>query len=188
VTKGGAPTPGFTSHSPGGLHAAVDRGKIRPNELVQLVAFTVGAGEYAIDIMRIKEVIKPVAITPIPRAPHFIEGVIELRDAILPIVDVRKRFDLSPTPLLRSARFVITAIDVGGRRMIVGLIVDSVSEPLRIARDQIRPAPSLAQGEMTYFTGVVHQRGRIFMILDLDAILSTKEKLTLAGLGPEGAR
>ena len=64
-------------------------------ELTQLVAFGVADGDYALDIMRIKEIINPVPVTPMPKAPPFIEGVIELRGAILPIVDVRKRFDLS---------------------------------------------------------------------------------------------
>jgi purine-binding chemotaxis protein CheW len=185
MSKGGELAAGLAPN--GGLRATFDRGKVQSNDLVQLVAFTIGTGEYALDIMRIKEIIKPVSVTPIPRAPYFMEGVIELRGAILPVVDVRKRFDLPSTPVVRSTRFIIAAIDVGGRRMVVGLIVDRVSEPLRITRDQIRPTPSLSQGDTNYFTGVVQQRGRIFMILDLDAILSSQEKLTLAGLGPGDA-
>ncbi|HZS38519.1 MAG TPA: chemotaxis protein CheW [Polyangia bacterium] len=156
-------------------------------ELLQLVAFSVGSGEYALDIMRIKEIINPVKITPVPKAPPFIEGVIELRGTILPVVDLRKRFDLVPTPTARSTKFLVVAIDVSGRRMIVALIVDGVSEPLRVPLEQVRAAPALAQGEAAYFSGVVHHGSRIFMILDLDAILSSREKITLAGLdGPPG--
>jgi len=82
---------------------AAERGKTAARvELTQLVAFGVGDGDYAVDIMRIKEIINPVAVTPMPKAPPFIEGVIELRGAILPIVDVRKRFDMTPTSATRA--------------------------------------------------------------------------------------
>jgi purine-binding chemotaxis protein CheW len=185
--------------------------KRRDAEPVQLVAFRVGEGLYAVDILRIKEIINPLKITAVPKAPQFIEGVIELRGAILPIVDLRKRFDLPATPATRTTKFIIVAIDVGGRRMIVGLIVDGVLEPLRVQQDQIRPAPSLATGETAYFSGVVNRRRAqreqqqqgsareerrrnnesseegIFMLLDLDAILSSKEKITLAGLDGDKA-
>jgi purine-binding chemotaxis protein CheW len=175
-------------------------------EVVQLVAFLVGEGRYALDIMRIKEIINPVKVTAVPKAPAFIEGVIELRGAILPIVDMRKRFDLPVGRPTRTTKFLIVAIDVAGRRMIVGLIVDGVLEPLRVTREQIRPAPALTTGEAAYFSGVVNRRRAerterverdrraeteddegIFMLLDLDAILSTKEKITLAGMDGSAA-
>jgi purine-binding chemotaxis protein CheW len=160
----------------------------RAVDTTQLVAFSVGSGEYAMDIMRIKEIINPIPITQVPKAPEFIEGVVELRGAILPVVDLRKRFDLPATAPTRSTKYLIVVIEMAGRRMIVGLVVDGVSEPLRVARDQVRPAPLLAQGASAYFTGVVHHQGRILMVLDIDAILSSKEKITLAGLdgGGEG--
>jgi purine-binding chemotaxis protein CheW len=174
----------------------------KASEVVQLVAFRVGEGLYAVDILRIKEIINPVKITPVPKAPSFIEGVIELRGAILPVVDLRKRFDLPATPPTRTTKIIIVGIDVGQRRMIVGLIVDGVQEPLRVPKEQIRPAPALATGETAYFSGVVNRRRSerdpaqmperrrsssdeegIFMLLDLDAILSSREKITLAGMG-----
>jgi len=151
-------------------------------ELAQLVAFGVGAGEYALDIMRIKEIINPVAVTPIPKAPHFIEGVIELRGAILPVVDVRKRFDLPPSPPVRAMKFLIVGIDVGETRMIVGLVVDRVSEPLRVPKSEIKGAPQLTTAERAYFNGVVHHQGRMLMVLDVDALLSTNEKQVLSGM------
>jgi purine-binding chemotaxis protein CheW len=188
--------------------AAADKKKAA--ELMQLVAFRVGEGLYAVDILRIKEIINPPRITPVPKAPAFIEGVIELRGAILPIVDLRKRFDLPPTPPTRTTKIIIVGIDIGGKRMIVGLIVDGVLEPLRVPKEQIRPAPSLTTGEAAYFSGVVNRRRAereqaqpqqqerrkrvesndegIFMLLDLDAILSSKEKITLAGLDDNGEK
>lgn len=151
-------------------------------ELAQLVAFGVGTGEYALDIMRIKEIINPVTVTPIPKAPAFIEGVIELRGAILPVVDVRKRFDLPPSPPVRAMKYLIVGIDVGETRMIVGLVVDRVSEPLRVPRSEIKGAPQMTTAERAYFNGVVHHQGRMLMVLDVDALLSSNEKQVLSGM------
>jgi purine-binding chemotaxis protein CheW len=151
-------------------------------ELAQLVAFGVGSGEYALDIMRIKEIINPVAVTPIPKAPAFIEGVIELRGAILPVVDVRKRFDLPPSPPVRAMKYLIVGIDIGETRMIVGLVVDRVSEPLRVPRSEIKGAPQMTTAERAYFNGVVHHQGRMLMVLDVDALLSSNEKQVLSGM------
>lgn len=151
-------------------------------ELTQLVAFGVGDGEYAVDIMRIKEIINPVAVTAMPKAPSFIEGVIELRGAILPIIDVRKRFDVSPTAPTRSTKYLIVGVDVGEARVIVGLVVDRVFEPLRVPRAEIRPAPRLSVSERAYFVGVVAHHGKMLMVLDVDALLSAAEKLTLSGM------
>jgi purine-binding chemotaxis protein CheW len=166
-----------------GRAKARDRERV---ELTQMVAFGVGPGDYAIDIMRIKEIINPLPVTVVPKAPGFIEGVIELRGAILPIVDVRKRFDLAPSQPTRATKFIIVGLDVGAEsaaaRMIVGLVVDRVSEPLRIPKTDVRPAPQLTVGERAFFSGVVHHADRMLMVLDVDALLSTGEKQTLSGM------
>ena len=169
---------------------ANERAKARDRvELTQLVAFGVADGDYAVDIMRIKEIINPVAVTPMPKAPPFIEGVIELRGTILPLIDVRKRFDLAPLPPTRATKFLIVSVDVGEQRIIVGLVVDRVSEPLRVARADIKPAPRLSVSERAFFTGVVAHHGKMLMVLDVDAILSSAEKAALSGLsGGGGAR
>ena len=166
---------------------ANERAKARERvELTQLVAFGVADGDYALDIMRIKEIINPVAVTPMPKAPPFIEGVIELRGAILPIVDVRKRFDLPSTTSTRATKFLIVSVDLGQQKAIVGLVVDRVSEPLRVPKGDIKPAPRLSVSERVYFTGVVAHHGKMLMVLDVDALLSSAEKLTLSGLSGSG--
>ena len=162
---------------------ASDRNKAQVRvELVQLVAFGVADGDYAVDIMRIKEIINPIAVTPMPKAPPFIEGVIELRGAILPIVDVRKRFDLVATAPTRATKVLIVSVDLGEQRIIVGLVVDRVSEPLRVPKAEIKPAPRLSVSERAFFTGVVGHHGKMLMVLDVDALLSSAEKQTLSGM------
>ena len=163
------------------------RTQSRDAEVTQLVSFQVGGGTYAIDIMRIKEIVNPVRVTPVPKAPAFIEGVIELRGAILPLVDLRKRFDLPATPVSRQSKYMIVTVDVAGRRYIVGLITDGVAEPLRVPKDQIRPAPALTRTSSACFSGAIRREmegdSSIVMIVDVDALLSETEKSSLAGMG-----
>ena len=147
-------------------------------ELIQLATFHLGAAEYALDIMRIREIIQPQKITPVPKVPVFIEGVIELRGAILPVVDMRKRFELPATPAVRATKYVI--VNLEGRS--IGLVVDGVGEVLRVPRVEVTAAP-LYQGEAArYFAGVCRHHGRIILVLDIDRILTSEEKISLGGL------
>src|SRR5262249_7071528 len=91
------------------------------DELIQLAVIQIGSEEYAIDIMRIKSIIQPLKITKVPKAPRFVEGVVELRGVILPIVDLRKRFDVAPGAMTRTTKYVIVSL---GERLI-GLVVDA---------------------------------------------------------------
>ena len=129
--------------------AGADAGRAGP--LVQLCTFRVGGENYAIDIMRVREIIHPLPITPVPRAPAFVDGVIRLRGDVIPVIDVRKRFGLPATPATRKSRFLV--VNVAGRR--IALVVDEVREVLRLPRGEIRPAPPLgAPGGPRFFLGV----------------------------------
>jgi purine-binding chemotaxis protein CheW len=151
--------------------------------LKQLCKFVVGGQEYALDIMRVKEIINPLPITPVPGAPGFMEGVIELRGLILPVVDLRKRFGLPVPPPARSTKYVLVTLD----DKIVALVVDAVSEFLRKSPGDIAPTPSLIPGqEARWFAGVCHHDGRIVMLLDIDKVLTTQEKIVLGELVAPG--
>jgi len=146
------------------------------DELIQLAVIQIGSEEYAIDIMRIKSIIQPLKITKVPKAPRFVEGVVELRGAILPIVDLRKRFDVAPSPPTRTTKYVIVSL---GERLI-GLIVDAVSDVQRVPRDDVKPPPELGFTDAPgFFSGVCHLGDRIIMVLDLDEILTRQERIQL---------
>jgi purine-binding chemotaxis protein CheW len=155
--------------------AAARRGDDDP--LVQLCTFRVGTEDYAVDIMRVREIIPPQPVTPVPRAPPFVEGVFRARGEVVPVVDVRKRFGLAATPPTRRTRFVV--VRVGPRR--IALVVDEVCEVLRIRRSDIRPAPALvALDAPRFFLGVCggeprsgHRAGsgRLRLLLDVKALL-----------------
>jgi len=146
---------------------------------VQLCTFRIGGEDYAIDIMRVREIIRPLPITRVPRSPSFLEGVIRLRGEVIPILDVRKRLGVAVEEPTRKTRFAI--VNVAGQR--IGLVVDEVCEVLRIPREEIRPAPPLgAVGGPRFFLGVCggdaapggRRRagaGRLRLLLDVKALL-----------------
>jgi purine-binding chemotaxis protein CheW len=147
--------------------------------LVQLCTFRIGGEDYALDIMRVREIIRPLPITPVPRAPASVEGVVRLRGEVMPVLDVRKRLGLPASPATRRTRFLV--VNVARRR--VGLVVDEVCEVIRIPRDEIRPAPPLGDERAPrFFLGVcggegVSARGRragagrLRLLLNVKALL-----------------
>ena len=136
---------------------------------VKLATFRVGVALYAIDILRIKEIILPLKVTSVPNSPPFIEGVINLRGAVIPVIDLRKRFAVATIVDGRSTRIVIC---VAFRRLFA-LVVDEVVEVRSYVREELQPAPKFFQGQETdIFLGVAHRADDLLMILDLERFLS----------------
>lgn len=136
--------------------------------IVQMASFRVGNEEYVIDIMRIKEIINPLKITPVPSSSDLIEGMINLRGVIIPIVDLRKRFRVPRENWAKQSKYIIVA--VSGR--IVGIVVDEVLEVVRIPRGMIKPSPEISQGrEPGVFLGVCEHQGRLLLLVDLKKVL-----------------
>jgi purine-binding chemotaxis protein CheW len=126
--------------------------------IVQMASFRVGNEEYVIDIMRIKEIINPLKITPVPSSSDLIEGMINLRGVIIPIVDLRKRFRVPKGNWAKQPKYIIVA--------------DEVLEVVRIPRDQIKPSPEISQGrEPGIFLGVCEHQGRLLLLVDLKKVL-----------------
>lgn len=143
---------------------------------IQLAILMVGNERYALDIMRIKEIQRQQTITRIPKVPDFVEGVIHVRGAVIPIVDMRKRLDLPATEYSRKTRIVIA--NLGGK--IVGLLVDEVNEVIRVDRASIGAAPSLTRGiGAEYIKGVVRYEEHLILLLDYEKVLSTEEKVRI---------
>lgn len=146
---------------------------------IQLACFRVGEELYALDILRIREIIRPQKLTPVPKAPAFIEGVINLRGAVIPVADMRKRFDQPVGSDGRKQRIVICAL--AGK--IIGLLVDEVTEVRRYGRKEIVPAPQFIKGpQADYFLGVARSDDELIMLIDLEKVLSTDEIISLQNL------
>jgi purine-binding chemotaxis protein CheW len=162
-------------------------GVAEQNALVQLCVFFVGSEEYAVDIMRVEEILQPQRLTPIRGAPPFIEGVIRLRGSIIPVVDLRKRL-LGQSEPVNTPKTRLLVCWLGRKR--VAFTVDRVSEVRRLRRGDIKPAPALgAVGPAPFVVGVygepeattrerrsAQERGgeRLTLLLDVKALLMTE--------------
>jgi purine-binding chemotaxis protein CheW len=143
---------------------------------IQVVSFHLGNEEYGVDISQVQEIIRMVEITHVPRAPQFMEGVINLRGQLIPIVDLRARFAMPRIEHTKSTRIVVT--EVGTKK--VGIIVDSVSEVINIPIEQIEDAPDMISGVGTeYIQGVGKVNDRLIVLLDLTMVITGEEKAQL---------
>jgi len=152
---------------------------------IQVACLKMGDGLYAVDIMRIKEIIRVPKLSPLPRSLPFVEGVINLRGSVIPVLDLRKRFGLPPAENLEASRLLI--LSVAGQPL--ALIVDEVTEMISVAVRDLKPPPRGVRavgGE--YMVGVALVQEVPVMLLNIDALLSFREKAELGILAPEAGR
>jgi purine-binding chemotaxis protein CheW len=146
---------------------------------IQVACFRLMDDLYAVDIMRINEIIRPQKLTVLPKAPSFIEGVINLRGTVIPVVDLRKRFDMPPRPANAATRLLI--IRVAGQSL--GIVVDDVTEVITVPLKDIKPPPSVSDGVSVYYLlGVCLSAEGLVMLLDIDKLLTTTEVKALEQL------
>jgi purine-binding chemotaxis protein CheW len=138
----------------------------------QVVVFELGGECYGVDIGLVQEIIRPPAITSVPRAPEYVEGVINLRGRVIPVINLRTRFGLPGAERGRAARIVV--LNVGGQT--VGAAVDAVSEVLRIAMASVEPpGATLAGAAAARLRGIAKLDDRLIILLDPNSILSDTE-------------
>jgi len=144
---------------------------------VQLVLFMMSGSEFGIEIRQVREINRVVDITKVPKAPDFLEGIMNLRGRIIPVVDLKKRFKLPAAETTAQTRIMIA--EVG--EQLVGLWVDRVTEVLKVPRAVIAPAPPMVltiAGE--YLSGILETKGRLVILLNLPRILKLEEIRALA--------
>ena len=145
------------------------------DEILQLVGFIIGRDRFALDILMVQEIIRTPVITNLPNSPVFIEGVINLRGNIIPVIDLRKRLNLPDSEDKKTADSRIIIVNVDTR--VTGFIVDSVSEILKVQSDTIEPAPDIVTAGMDsqYIEGVCDIHGELVTLLDFSRILRVDE-------------
>ena len=135
----------------------------------QLVVFDLASEYYGVDISVVREIIRMQAVTKVPGAPLFVEGVINLRGRVVPVVDLRKRLDLALTEQAKESRIVV--VDIAGRD--VGVIVDAVTEVLRVPLSSLEPPTSMITStESDYLKGIAKLEDKLIILLDLDKVLA----------------
>ena len=151
---------------------------------IQMVVFSIGKELYGVGIDAVHEIVKVPDITEVPDAPAFLEGVINLRGKIVPVVDLRKRMKLDSKEKTKSSRVLITENE--GR--LVGLLVDAVSEVLKIQPDAVEAPPEMISSiGVQYITGVAKVEGRLIIILDLRKVLSVDDMRTIGNVAGQPA-
>lgn len=146
-------------------------------DVQQFLTFALGQEEYGVEILKIQEIKGFSAITPLPNAPAFIKGVLNLRGTIVPIVDLRKKFSL---PEVGYTKFtVIVVVQVQGK--IMGFIVDAVSDVLNVAGADIQPTPDLhRQVDTSFINGLAKAGEKLVILLDIEKVLTTAETVRAA--------
>lgn len=169
----------MTAHEPSVPFGGAD---LAPN---QFLTFLLGKEMFGVGILGIKEIIEYRTPTDVPMMPPALRGVINLRGAVVPVVDLQQRFGRPASEVTKRTCIVIVEVANGNERQVLGLLVDAVSEVLEIAAADIAPAPAFGAGIRRDFIHGMGKVGERFVILlDADAALSTQEFVAMAGIEP----
>jgi purine-binding chemotaxis protein CheW len=142
----------------------------------QLVVFQLGVELYGVEISRVHEIIRLQTVTRVPRSPEFVEGVINLRGKVISVINLRRRFGLPTAEHTRASRIVV--VDINDQ--VIGMVVDGVSEVLRVHTSTIEPpSPAVAGIDSEYLQGICKLAERLVILLDLDRVLTREERRAL---------
>jgi purine-binding chemotaxis protein CheW len=139
---------------------------------LEALAFTLGREEYGVDILKVQEIRGHDTVTRIANAPAFIKGVVNLRGVIVPVVDLRLRFNIDSSGDEQFS--VVIVLNIAGR--IIGMVVDSVSDVISLGADEIRPAPQMGSAlDTDFLLGIGTVDGRMLILLDIERLMSSEE-------------
>jgi purine-binding chemotaxis protein CheW len=149
----------------------------KSEELLQLVSFNIGDEEFGVDILKVQEINRMLQVARVPNSPEYVDGVINLRGKVIPVIDLRRWFDLERKEHDKNTRIVV--VELQGR--VVGFVVDAVKEVLRIPRSVTEPPPPIVAGiDAEYITAVGKLEDRLLILLDLEKMLSRDEATSIA--------
>lgn len=150
----------------------------------KLVVFELAGELYGVDIFDVREIVGDTPVTRIPRAPDFVEGVVNLRGKLIPVIDLRKRFGFVKGEKTRETRIII--VDISGRE--AGLVVDSVREVATVEENSIEPAPAVTTINAAFIEGLAKMDDKLIIIIKLDLILEAEEKEMLGHMDKNAQR
>jgi purine-binding chemotaxis protein CheW len=140
------------------------------------LTFSLGSEEYGIGILKVKEIIGMMPITTVPRTPGYIKGVINLRGKVIPVVDLRRKFEMEETPYDERTCIIVMEIEGPSGPFSIGAVVDSVSEVLNIKADDMEQAPNFGTKlDIDYILSMAKTNGALKILLDIDKVLGNEE-------------
>jgi len=149
--------------------------------VLQLVSFKVGNEEFGLEILKVQEIIRLRELTRVPNMPDFVDGVINLRRKVIPVIGLRRRMGIATGEADKRTRIVVA--EVNGR--VLGFVVDEVSEVLRISADTVEPAPKLGQVDREYVQGIGKIDERLLILIDLNPLITDAEHGQIAAVEQE---
>ncbi len=145
------------------------------------LTFELGDESYGLQILKVQEIIKMQEITKVPRTPDYVRGVINLRGKVMPVIDLRRIFEMEDVEASRDTCIIVVQVQRGETSVILGVIVDKVSEVLEIGAEEIEPPPSFGTQVDTHFIlGMAKTKDAVKILLDIDKIVSEGEMEALA--------
>lgn len=151
--------------------------------LKQFLSFTLGKDDYGVDILRVQEIRGWEEVRKIPNTPDYIKGVVNLRNTVVPIVDLRLRFGLTDVQYTPTTVIIVLTVQCATEQRVMGVVVDAVSDVVDVSDDEFKKAPDFGTTVDTrYINGMVMLDKRMVILLDSDKLLDPKELSTLAGL------
>ncbi|MDY6919479.1 MAG: chemotaxis protein CheW [Pseudomonadota bacterium] len=143
---------------------------VSDDQVTQWGTFRLGEEIYGVDVMQIREVLRYTEITPVPGAPYFVLGIINLRGNVVTVIDTRTRFGLTPGEIDNNTRIVIVEVD----KQVVGMLVDSVAEVTYLRESEIEKAPNVGNDETSKFiTGVCNKNDELLILIDLERMIES---------------
>lgn len=144
------------------------------------LTFKLEVEEYGLEILKVQEIMKMMEITPVPRTPKFVKGVINLRGKVIPVVDIRIKFEMEEKEETEMTCVIVVQVAREGGSIVMGIVVDEVSEVLDIMADEIEPSPEFgASIDTSFILGMAKSRGAVKILLDIDKVLSQEEIATV---------
>ncbi|WP_321494290.1 chemotaxis protein CheW [uncultured Desulfobacter sp.] len=144
------------------------------------LTFLLESEEYGIGILKVKEIIGMLPITSVPRTPDFVKGVINLRGKVIPVIDLRSKFDMKSISYNDRTCIIVVEIDASQSTVLIGIVVDTVSEVLNIKEDEIEETPAFGTKlDTRYILGMAKQEGTVKILLNIDKVLSSSEMATI---------
>jgi purine-binding chemotaxis protein CheW len=156
------------------LERPVAPGRAASGSAEKYLIFTLAAEDYGLPVLKVREIIKMMAVTPVPHAPHHVKGVINLRGTVIPVSDLRLRFGAEAREYDERTCIVVIEVAAGSSRSLLGVVVDSVSEVIGIGAEEIEPAPDFGNEiQSEFLRGIATIKGRVKLLLDPDRVFGT---------------
>jgi purine-binding chemotaxis protein CheW len=157
-----------------------------PQERSQYLSFSLAGSDYAVGILQVKEILQYETITKVPSVPASIHGVINLRGSVVPVVDLAVKFGLGPTPVTSRTCVLIVEVMLDQERAVMGVLADAVREVLDLGPEAVQPPPSFGtQVRVEFLVGMAQVGKRFVLLLDLDRVISAREKTAALDLSAD---